>query len=175
MMRHSLESLAKLEASIQSHIRSVSGTMDEKFAELRSAGVFRQYCEVFEALVHLASESETKLEALKRATFLAWYELAEPACFSGVADLPSDSLSTVTDLIEPLVPSLDAEFRWMLTHYFSIADYAFPDLGSRPNLCTLLATEESDVWRTKSIEADKMHGRGLMGDYWRSILEAGRE
>ena len=70
---------------------------------------------------------------------------------------------------------LDAEFRWMLAHYCLIADYTFPDLDSRPNLRTLLANEEADGWRTQSIEAEKMDGRGLMGDYWRSILEASRD
>ena len=149
--------------------------MDERFAKMHSAGIFRQYSEIFGALVSLSKGSEPELEALKRATFLVWYENAEPACFSGVADLPSDSRDTIADLIEPLVPKLDAEFRWMLAHYCLIADYTFPDMDSRPNLRTLLANEEADGWRTQSIEAEKMDGRGLMGDYWRSILEASRD
>ena len=172
MISKTLENLSKHEDEIQSSVHSLSGTMEQKFESLKTAGVFRQYAEIFTSLISLASDSQPNLEALKRATFLAWYEVVEPPCFSGCAELPGDCRLIVVGLIEPLVSELDIEFRWMLAHYYLIADYAFPELAKHPSLREFLITAESDGWKKPGACAESMIDRGLMGDYWKSILNS---
>lgn len=86
-----LEELAAAEAEIESIVTSIEGTIEEKDSQLRERGVYRRYAGVFSRYLAAFESHPGDLEPLKRAAFLAWYELTEPACFSGVADLPEDA------------------------------------------------------------------------------------
>ena len=167
-----LEELAAAEAEIEQIVASLEGTMEEKAAHLEAVGIFRRYTEIFAAYLSLAEPPPSELEALKRAAFLAWYEVTEPACFSGISGLPVDARARIIALIEPLVPHLDAEFRWMLAYYFRIADYTFPDLGQHSLLRALLDEEDPDAWLAQRASPDSMVGRGLMGEYWISVFRS---
>jgi hypothetical protein len=165
-----MDDLTSVEFELEGLVASVAGTIEEKTARLRVEGVFRRYSDVFSAYLGLAESPDTNIEALKRATFLAWYELNEPPFCSGVSDLPEDARSRVVALIEPRVAQLDSEFRWMLAYYFHLTDFAFPDLPAHPNLESLLRTESSEGWLSHRSSLDSMRHRGLMGEYWLSIF-----
>ena len=130
MIEETLESLAEVEGKIGLVVSSLKGTMEQKAEYLKSAGIYRKYAQIFAQYLLLAAAPKPGIEALKRAVFLAWYEVAEPACFTGIADLPSDSRLAVVGLVEPVVTDLDDEFRWMLAWYYLIADFAFPALDT---------------------------------------------
>ena len=168
-----LDELAAAEAEIEGVVTSIEGTIEEKTARLESEGVFARYSAVFSAYLSLAEPPRSDVEALKRAAFIAWYELTEPPRFSGVSGLPNDARQRVAELVEPIVSELDDEFRWMLAYYFDIANYAFPNLPSFPQLKTLLESEDSDAWETRRPQAESMAGRGLMGEYWVSVFVSG--
>jgi hypothetical protein len=93
--------LAVREAEISAEVAHVSGVMDAKEAALASAGVFAAYADLLAAYVSLFGSKDAGAEALARAAFLLWYEVAEPACFSGVRDLPRP-------LVEATLAQLDA-------------------------------------------------------------------
>lgn len=164
-----LGELADEERELQEFVEGAVGTMTAKERALRDAGVFARYARVFERYLDLAARPECDIEALKRATFLAWYEVAEPACFSGVADLPDDARQRVVDLIEAHATRLDSEFRWMLASYHAFADHALPTSGA-PQLAAIIASERPDAWKAHLSGLDRMNERGLMGDYWRSVF-----
>ncbi len=166
-----LEELAAEEAAIASRVAAVTGTIEEKLARLRSLGVFASYARVFAGYLALAEPPRSDVEALKRATFLTWYEAVEPGCFTGVGELPPDSHRRIVELLEPLAPRLDEEFRWMLAWYYRIADYAFPELGSRPRLRALVSGADPRAWQLHRATAGRMAGRGLMGEYWLTLFE----
>ena len=84
-MRAELDRLAGLEARLLEEVGRVTGLMEEKHARLEAAGVFRDYREVHREYARLAADGEA--EALKRALFLQWYALSEPACFTGVFEI----------------------------------------------------------------------------------------
>lgn len=172
MPHPTLAELAAAEAEIERIVRSLTGTMEEKTERLRSAGVFRRYAELFRAYLALAEPPRSDVEALKRATFLAWYEVVEPPCFTGVAELPADSQRRLVELLESLAAELDDELRQMLAWYCHIADWAFPGLESHPGLAALVESGDRDGWRAMAGDGERMAGRGLMGSYWRSIFDA---
>lgn len=165
-----LEELAVTEAKIERIVGSVEGSMDEKTARLEALGVFERYSRIFSSYLALAEPPRSDLEALKRATFLAWYELVEPPCFTGVAELPGDAGRRIVELLEARVAELDEELRWMLAWYYFIADYAFPALGADSELAALLESEDREGWLARRSEAERMRGRGLMGCYWLAVL-----
>ncbi len=170
MAAATLEQLATTEAELERIVGSIDGTIEEKTNHLRSQGIFLRYAEVFSSYLCLAETPSPNLEALKRAVFLGWYEVAEPSFCSGVADLPDNARARVVALLESLVPQLDDECRWMLPYYFYMDDFAFPNLDANPNLNAFLSSGDPDGWRSHQHNTTAMRHRGLMGDYWLSIF-----
>lgn len=168
-----LEELTETEAELESVVSSIEGTIEEKDAQLRERGVYQRYADVFSRYLAEFESNSGDLEPLKRAAFLAWYELTEPSCFSGVADLPKDARSSVMRYLEDHVSNLDREFRWMLAYYFEIAPFAFPNLDSHAGLRSLLETTDSEAWLADADAKHLIRRRGLMGEYWLSVFESG--
>lgn len=84
---------------------------------LRHGGIGRAYADVHRGYVQLAETGD--LEALKRAIFLQWFQVAEPAFLSGIGDLDADAMTCALALVDKLCSSnlVDEEFQWMLVHY----------------------------------------------------------
>jgi hypothetical protein len=168
-----LEELAAAEAELERVVTSIEGTIEEKDSQLRERGVYRRYADVFSRYIAAFESNPGDLEPLKRAAFLAWYELTEPPCFSGVGELPADARHSVMKLLERHTSNLDSEFRWMLAYYFEIAPFAFPDLGSHAGVRGVLESTDAEAWLADATAKDRMSGRGLMGEYWLSVFGSG--
>ena len=164
---------AGAESEIEEMVSSVGGTIEQKDAKLRELGVYRRYAEVFSRYIAAFETSPSDLEPLKRATFLAWYELTEPPCFSGVGDLPGDARSRVVQDLDQVASDLDSEFQWMLAYYLEIEPAAFPGLESHQRLRRVLDSADPEGWLRDSSAPDRMKGRGLMGEYWCSVFASG--
>lgn len=165
-----LEGLTSIEANLQGIVASISGTIEERIARFREESVFHRYSELFLSYLALAEPPSSNVEALKRAVFLAWYELSEPTFLSGVGDVPEDARRRLVALLDSLGVRLDDEFRWMLAWYFHLSDFAFPDLDSHPDLKVILRSEDPMGWIRHRHTSDRMRGRGLMGEYWISVF-----
>lgn len=128
------------------------------------------YLQVFDSYLELAAEPNCSLEALKRATFLAWYQVSEPVWLTGLGGLPADASLRVLDLIEIHLSQLDAEFRWMLEYYF-MWEYAFPELDSHPNVAALRRGLHVDDLLSQ-VEPALMVNRGMMGSYFSTVHDS---
>ncbi len=166
-----LNSLNSAEDQLLSRVKQVIGLMEDKHEQLRESGVYAEYGKVYEAYVELIESGSEGLEALKRATFLLWYEQAEPSCFSGVFGLSEESSRKVLESLERRieVSMLDAELKWMLPFYDTIAEWVFarPDL---PNLRAFLSRADPESWQQIGLKDEDFENRGQMGEYWLSII-----
>jgi hypothetical protein len=151
-----------------------TGLMEEKHKQLEQNGVFKEYGKIYEAYVQLIESQSEGLEALKRATFLLWYEQAEPACFSGVFGLSERASRKVLESLERKIEAgeLDFELKWMLPYYNMIADWVFSQYADLPHLLAFLGKSNSELWQEAFMKAKGFVNRGQMGVYWSSIIEA---
>lgn len=170
----SLESLNLAEQQLCSRVQQVTGLMEEKHEQLQQSGAFRKYSQIYEAYVDLIDSESEGLEALKRATFLMWYEQAEPACFSAVFGLSAAANRKVLEAFDRRIAAvgLDIELKWMLPYYNLIADWVFSQAADLPYLQSFLADADAEMWRKIEIEAGNFTNRGQMGDYWSSIINS---
>lgn len=156
------------------------GPMEARDAEWTRTGLYADYAAIFSGYVDLAEAGLTpadRLEALKRAVFLVWYEGAEPAPLSGVTELPEGSVRRALSQLERLCirKGFDRELQWMLPWYWRLADYA---LLRVPGLACLeehlqRAPPDSDAWRHAPMMATDFEHRGRMGRYWGTLRRAG--
>lgn len=148
------------------------GLMEDRHVELERWGIYEEYRQVHAAYVALLRDPAQRMEALKRALFLSWYDYTEPCCYTGVLDLPRVATRRVLEHLEEhlRVGSPDAELAFMLPWYNEFADYIFSQYPDLEHTHRSLATAEPDAWR--NAQAVQFVGRGQMGRYWISILEA---
>jgi hypothetical protein len=125
-------------------------------------GVFGQY-------VALARRGD--LEAVKRALFLAWYEMAEPdAWYNDIKGLDTELKREVYSIVDDLTRRgrLDDELRWMLPYYYSVADiYLPPGFDALEKASKVRAYPWKECCRKGSFR-----NRGWFGSYWRGIQAA---
>ncbi len=81
----SLSSVAGWEEAVLASIRAASGTPEERYRQIERSGMYGEYPAIVSAYVELLDDDDSKLEALKRATFLVW----RSAMFSPDVSLPS--------------------------------------------------------------------------------------
>ena len=170
----SLESLNLAERQLLSRVEQVTGLMEEKHDQLQQSGVFREYGEIYEAYVDLIESESGGLEALKRATFLMWYEQSEPACFSGVFGLSEKANRKVLEALERRTEAsrLDFELKWMLPYYNMISDWVFPQGADWPHLQSFLAKADFKLYERVGVKAEDFTNRGQMGEYWLGIIDS---
>ena len=149
-----------------------AGTMETKEAALAADGVFAAYAEVLAGYCALFRDPTNGAEALSRATFLVWYEMAEPACFSGLRDLPAPLVAATLAELDAVSArgEVPRELDAMLGYYNSIAEFAFTRGGPWPALASRLAAADPYAWQ--EVVAPPIHrwARGQLSDYWASIL-----
>ena len=166
-----LESLNLAEQNLLSRVRKATGLIEEKHLQLEQNGVYAEYREIFESYVDLIKSKVEGLEALKRSTFLLWYEQAEPSCFSGLFELyETKSHPKVYDALERRADAneFDLELKWMLPFYNGIAEWVFEKRAGLPSLHKFLAGANRELW-LRELKAENFVGRGQMGNYWTSI------
>jgi len=170
-----LQRLAQEEDAIAALVGSVAGDMSARAVQLAELGVFARYQSVFDRYVELVDEPSTRLEAFKRAQFLAWYDLSEPACFSGLRlDRDGQHLQRVSEAAEATLADgkLDDELAWMLPYYHDLTGGGFPGLASQPKLADFLRRADPLSFLAVRFAPDQFRGRGGMGAYWRSAFDS---
>lgn len=175
-----LQSLSDQENGLLKIVHSVEGSMEDMEQELKKAGVFATYSLIHSEYLNLVGDNsslEIKTEALKRGIFLNWYSVTEPICFTGLGDLNTKSVIGFYQLLENTLSNgiLDDEFLWMLA-YYSNWDYAILEMATdkMQKLASFVksAARKSDDPLPNNLSIHHMEDRGLMGDYWRSVIES---
>lgn len=169
-----INALDLAEQQLLSRVERVTGLMEEKHEQLQQNGVYEEYGKVYEAYVELIESESEGLEALKRATFLMWYEQAEPSCFSGVSGLSEKPSRKIFEALERRIEAgnLDFELNWMLPYYNVNAEWVFSKYTDLPHLQSFLALPDSGLLEKAEIKAEDFMNRGQMGEYWLSIIKS---
>jgi hypothetical protein len=167
-----IDALDLAERRLISQVDSVTGLMEEKGVQLIENGVYSEYRRIYENYVVLIESENEGLEALKRAIFLKWYELAEPSCFTGLYELPENAARKAFEVLEHRIETagLDFELHWMLPFYNEIAEWVFLPYSDLQNLQSYLAKAETNLIDKANLKAEDFENRGQMGDYWQSII-----
>lgn len=146
--------------------------MEEKHAQLQDWGIFDEYRDIHRFYAALIIDPKSGLEALKRALFLGWYDLSEPACFTGIFNLSAEVnryvLAAVEDKTRRGWPrpgdGMDAPLL-LLNHRFF-----FDAQRDLPLLQAFFTEADTTLWQRVEHSAADFRGRGQMGDYWLSVL-----
>jgi len=169
-----IDALNLAEQQLSARVEQTTGLIEEKHKQLLQSGVFGEYRKIYEEYVDLIESEVDGLEALKRAIFLHWYQMAEPSCFSGLYELPEKASRNVLEALERMIESeaMDAELRWMLPYYHVVAEWAFSSYPSLPNLKAFLGKADSDLLQRVDLKVGDFVNRGQMGDCWTSIINS---
>jgi hypothetical protein len=164
--------LAGWEDAILASLKGTTGTLDEKDAQVRRAGLYAEYPAVLGSYVEQLASPAERPEALKRAVFLVWLGAIEPPPLSGIAELPDGYVREVMSTLEHDARSetIDEEFRMMLAWYHSILDLPFDLLGANRFVPEIIRDVSADAWRGRFTATQFAH-RGQLGHYWRSVLQ----
>jgi hypothetical protein len=175
-MKHTLENLSEKEWQLYNDTISLKGSIKNLTQQLAENETFdkyrlihKQYLELFKT----TSNDKTKSEALKRLTFLNWYSILEPSCFTGVDTLDNstifNSFSFLNDYIKD--NKLDTEFIWMLSYYscwdWIILTFSENKLDEVTKFVKSVDTSILHVPERK-LPKGSMDNRGQMGVYWSS-------
>lgn len=171
-----LGALGAWEERLLRELSRCRGSLEDRDGELTRSGLYADYAALFGGYVELArdgEEPEDRLEALKRAVFLAWYEGAEPAPLSGLAELPELAVRGTLELLEERCRrgGMDGELAWMLPWYHAVAEYSLLRLPGLRCLEASLASLDPGAWERER-RPEAFRGRGAMGRYWFSLRRA---
>jgi hypothetical protein len=160
---YSVEDLGKEEEALLKKM-PVNGYIEERDAYLKEHGLYNAWGEIYSKYVKLAQEGN--LEALKRALFYAWYQLAEPGWLSGIKELPDKQTRTVVDLLEKRLGQgvQDRELEYMLPYYMTVCGYYLERFYPLPNI-ERASSRNSDYARDLA-DSSEWPLRGQMGAYW---------
>jgi hypothetical protein len=133
--------------------------------------VIATWQEIHAAYRQIASiQSDEAGEALKRALFLQWYEVAEPFFLTGILNLDEGSKTAMLIQAESfLEDDGDLELREMVAWYAGIADYAFDAASTGPRFRQWCTTGANLAWLTSDAQRQTYAARGLMGEYFASL------
>ena len=165
-----VEELAEQESILIERVHAINADIHEKIAMLEASDIFDEYRKIHDQYVHMAVADEN-LEALKRAIFIQWFALAEPAWLSGIGDLEPSTVSIALSELRRRILNgeLDDEFRWMLQCYFNVQD-AF--ITTHKEFDQLAEYFQGRQWNQASIQKFSFDGRGQMGMYWSNRNDA---
>lgn len=182
----SLNALAAEEEALMVLVRrwqTLEGRGNELDVYLRYQLIYRAYVD----LVFNGYDNQERMEALKRALFIQWYSVAEPAFMSGIiyigapidefAELDLHRELAILENVQNFIlgQAFDSELHWMMDWYYRIYDYyltieSFP--GIAPLIEYLQSIVKMDHWIVTGVdlpELDRLHGRGQMSDYFVSM------
>lgn len=173
-MKAEIDYLSDKELELYNYADSLDGTMNSRTRQLAENGVFDQYRAIHKSYLDLffrTEHNETKLEILKRLTFLNWFSLVEPSCYTGIEDLDASMFFNAYSILNDYLTDneIDVEFKWMLSYYCSW-DYTILEFsGNRLETLTKFVKKvDSSISYTPKNQLPKgcMDNRGQMGVYW---------
>ena len=166
-----LEEITALEDKWMPEKYSMPHVFSHERPNRRQLEVYEAWSMIFELYVIEARDGNT--EALKRALFLYWYSYSEPYELTGLymldKELSLDVLGKVNGIVKKNI--LDIEFKWMISYYYSIADFYIDQFKGFDELKKISRITDSLLWR-EYICKSCFTSRGQMGHYWESILES---
>jgi hypothetical protein len=173
--RATLGELAAREDRLHEQVEAATGTPAARDAALERAGVYHDYAKIFRAYVRRSGTGAEGTEALRRATFLAWCAATLPNCLTGVDELAESEQAEVVAWLDDLCAEggLDPQLAWMLGHYHARCPAALGRFAARRALQEFLLHTAGGDWRAAAPDERDFEHRGLMGRYWRSVLQAG--
>ncbi len=169
--------LSSQELELFEKVEATKGTMEELERHLQESGVFvqyqliyRQYCDI----VHHATDSDERVEALKRVTFLNWYSQVEPSCYTGISGLDESLIRHSFNQLNTLIRNrqFDQEFTWMLSFYCSWDYVLLPYIDeSLVEIRRFVETVDNNRLHVpeRRLAKGTMDKRGQMGLYWKSM------
>lgn len=169
-----LAALANWEAAVLASIAGATGSIEEQDAQITRSGMYAEYPAIFAAYLELALDSDdpaVSLEALKRATFIAWYGFQVPPTVSGITELPE---STVRRLFAALDDAIaagagDDELRVMLAWYDARFGHVFDHFGPMRTLGGCVAGTTPGAIEALRADRARFAGRGQLGRYWATL------
>lgn len=175
-MTMTLAALGAWEDRLLRQLGRCRGSLEDRDGELTRSGLYAEYAALFGGYVDLAQaapQPEERLEALKRAVFLTWYEGAEPAPLSGLAELPELAVRRTLELLEERCrrSEMDYELGWMLPWYHAVAEHSLLRLPGLRCLEREIGALDPAAWESAR-RPDAFLGRGAMGRYWFSLRRA---
>jgi hypothetical protein len=167
-----LRELAAWEDRLAAAVARARGTAEARDLLLAREGVYADYAAVFGSYTSLISEDEDGLEALKRATFLSWYGVAEPSFLTGIGDLPESTVRRVLEALDARCRAtpLDAELSFMVPWYAAVLEPALLRYPGLDAIARLVESAGDDPRAGLPRDASPFEARGLMGAYWRSVI-----
>src|SRR5690606_8650401 len=170
-----LRELSSWERRIGEIVRRQTGSLEEREQALVLQGVYAEYGAVFRSYVQLISEDDSGLEALKRATFLVWYDAVEPACLTGIGELPETDVRLTLESLDRRCRAspVDAELQFMIPFDVSVAPFGIARVPGMANV-EALAGSVREPAKHLPRDARDFQGRGLMGEYWSALIDRAR-
>lgn len=169
-----LRELAAWEDRLGLAVARAHGTAEARDLALAREGIYADYSAVFGSYAALISEEADGMEALKRATFLAWYDVVEPSFLTGIGDLSESTVRAVLEALDARCRSrpTDAELRFMVPWYVSRSEFALLRFPGLDGIAALARRASGDPLARVPRDAAAFEGRGLMGHYWLAAARA---
>jgi len=170
-----LNALANWESAVLASIRGAAGTIEERDAQITRSGMYAEYPAILDSYLELVDgpdlPADTRLEALKRTTFLVWYSFCVPSVDSGMSEIPESIARHVMDALDSALAGNrgDDELRAMLAWYRDTFAEPFDFFGPVRSLDPFIRDMTTDDAR-RTLAASGFSGRGQLGLYWSSIL-----
>lgn len=163
-----LQDLAAWESRVAMLVARLDGDLEERDRALERSGLYAEYPAILSAYVELLDDEESGLEALKRATFIAWVSAVEPSFVTGIAELPEMTVRDVFERLEATCrdEAYDDELEGMLTTYRACGEDSllrYPGLAAIDTVSNRVPTP----WTAR------MENRGLMGTWWQRSRDPG--
>ncbi len=140
------------------------GHIEQRDEFLKKNGIYDAWRKIYSNYVKLTKKGSR--EALKRALFFAWYQLAEPFWLSGIGQLQDNETIIVVKTLELLLEQgiKDKELEYMLPYYMRVCDYYLERFYPLPNIEK--ASMKNIDNQKNPFETSHWHFRGKMGEYW---------
>ena len=160
-----IEDLTEKENELYFKVRSLNGTIEEKYCQIVTLGISEEYKVIHQNYSELSAEN---IEALKRGIFLNWFAVSEPTFLTGIEELNENAQENIVKEINERLKNgtVDSELNWMLDYYKSW-DYAFTKFEKYHLFnAKIMSKKETEL---PNIEKKEMESRGQMGIYWSSL------
>ncbi len=160
---NTVDDIGKEEAALRLKM-PVDGFAENRDEFLTNSGLYDEWRKIYKQYVDLAETGD--IEALKRAIFYAWYQLAEPGWLSGISDLPDEQTKSVVFVLEDHLSQglKDAELEIMLPYYMLICSYYLERYYPLPFIQK--ASVNVKGGGRPILKSSEWAYRGQMGDYW---------
>ena len=170
-----VQSLAGWEAAVLASVGGATGTLEERDRQVERSGMYGEYPAILsgylEILVPESPRAHERLEALKRAVFIAWYAGVAPRCLTGIGDLSDASVIETFARLDAAVRrgEVDDELTAMVAHYHEACAAPFDLYGGAD--AAERAGPAADVEALLDAPVARFKERGQMGAYWATLGE----